>query len=91
MKLTMHLMRMPWLPVSPRPPDAPYTQLLADAGYDVQRYLQTGTPDVNVVNAADLVIISRSVSSGSFSGDGATAWNTVTAPMIVVNGVHRSQ
>ena len=49
-------------------PDKPYTQLLADAGYDVQRYLQTGTPDLDVVNAADLVIISRSVNSGSFSG-----------------------
>jgi hypothetical protein len=66
--------------------DKPYTDLLAEAGYDVQRYLQTGTPDLDVVNAADLVIVSRSVSSGSFSGDAATIWNGVTAPMICVNG-----
>ena len=66
--------------------DKPYTDLLAEAGYDVQRYLQTGSPDVNVVNAADLVIVSRSVSSGSFGGDSATIWNGVTAPMICLNG-----
>jgi len=66
--------------------DKPYTDLLAGAGYDVQRYIQTGTPDLDVVNAADLVIISRSVSSGSFSGDAATIWNGVTAPMICLNG-----
>ncbi len=66
--------------------DKGYTDLLKGAGYDVVRYVQTGTPDVNVVNAADLVIVSRSVASGSFQNDAATRWNTVTAPMIVLNG-----
>jgi len=66
--------------------DKGYTDLLKGAGYDVVRYVQTGTPDLDVVNAADLVIISRSVASGSFQNDAATTWNTVTAPMIMLNG-----
>jgi len=55
-------------------------------GYEVTRYLQTGAPDLSVVNNASLVIISRSVASGSFQNDAATIWNSVTAPMINLNG-----
>jgi len=66
--------------------DKGYTDLLKGAGYDVVRYVQTGTPDLDVVNAADLVIVSRSVASSSFQNDAATRWNGVTAPMIVLNG-----
>jgi hypothetical protein len=68
-------------------PDKGYTDLLKDAGYAVVRYVQTGTPDVNMLNTASLVIISRSVASGSFNTAAATRWNTqITAPMIVTNG-----
>lgn len=67
-------------------PDAPYTQMLADAGYDVTRFITTGTPDVNVLEAADLVIISRSVNSGDYANDAATIWNNVRTPMIITGG-----
>jgi hypothetical protein len=68
-------------------PDKAYTDLLTANGYDVTRYITTKTPDPNVLNAADLVIIGRSVDSGNYSGDAATAWNTqITAPMIITGG-----
>ena len=68
-------------------PDKGYTDLLKANGYDVTRYIQTGTPDVNVLNAADLVIVSRSVASGSYQNAAATRWNTtVSAPMMILNG-----
>jgi len=65
-------------------PDKGYTDLLKANGYDVTRYIQTGTPDVNVLNAADLVIVSRSVAPSSFQNAAATAWNGISAPMIIV-------
>jgi hypothetical protein len=67
-------------------PDKAYTDLLIANGYDVARYVTTKTPDVNMLNAADLVIISRSVDSGNYSTTGATAWNGVSAPMIITGG-----
>ena len=68
-------------------PDKGYTDLLKAAGYNVVRYITTGTPDVNMLNAADLVIIGRSAASGHYQNDAATAWNaTVTAPMIITCG-----
>jgi hypothetical protein len=68
-------------------PDKGYTDLLGNAGYNVVRYVQTGTPDVNQVNKADLVIVSRSVASTSFQNAAATTWNTgVTAPTIIMSG-----
>jgi hypothetical protein len=67
--------------------DKPYTDLLKANGYNVVRYVQTGTPDLSLVNAADLVILGRSVSSGSFQNDAASIWNAqVTAPMLITNG-----
>jgi len=68
-------------------PDKGYTDLLKANGYDVTRYIQTGTPDVNVLNAADLVIVSRSVASGSYQNAAATRWNTtISAPVMILNG-----
>jgi len=68
-------------------PDKGYTDLLKANGYNVTRYITTGTPDVSVLNAADLVIIGRSAASGHYQNDAATAWNaTVTAPMIITCG-----
>jgi len=67
-------------------PDKPYTDLLKANGYEVTRYISTATPDPAVLNAADLVIISRSVASSGYQNAGATAWNNIAAPMIIVNG-----
>jgi hypothetical protein len=69
-------------------PDAAYTALLRTNGYDVTRFLTSGTPDTNVLNTFDLVIISRSVPSGDYQDPAETlAWNTrLTAPTIVMSG-----
>jgi len=68
-------------------PDKGYTDLLKFNGYNVMRYITTGTPDVSVLNAADLVIIGRSAASSHYQNDAATTWNaTVTAPMIITCG-----
>jgi hypothetical protein len=67
-------------------PDIGYTDLLKANGYEVVRILTSGTPDVELLNTMDLVIISRTASSGDYSGDGASLWNSVTAPMINLNG-----
>ncbi|MFH1717834.1 MAG: sugar-binding protein [Planctomycetota bacterium] len=66
--------------------DKGYTDLLTANGYNVTRYITTSTPDAEVLNAADLVIISRAVSSGGYSNDGATAWNNISAPMMIMGG-----
>ena len=67
-------------------PDIDYTNLLKAQGYNVVRVLTSGTPDVEFLNTMDLVIISRTASSGHYGGDGATLWNSITAPMINLNG-----
>jgi len=66
--------------------DKGYTDLLTANGYDVVRYVTTKTPDVEFLNTADLVMISRSVDSGNYSTTGASLWNSVTAPMIITGG-----
>jgi len=66
--------------------DKGYTDLLTANGYNVTRYITSSTPDPEVLNAADLVIISRAVASGGYSNDGATAWNNISAPMIIMGG-----
>jgi hypothetical protein len=67
-------------------PDIGYTDLLKANGYDVTRVLTSQDPDVEYLNTFDLVIISRTASSGHYSGTGATLWNSITAPMINLNG-----
>lgn len=68
-------------------PDAGYTQLLRANGHNITRYVSTGTPDTNLLNAADLVIVSRSVLSNTYENDAETgAWHGITAPMIVMAG-----
>jgi len=67
--------------------DIGYTDALKAAGHTVTRILTSGTPDVEALNGYDLVIISRSVSSGGYStGANADAWNSVTSPMLVLGG-----
>lgn len=68
-------------------PDAGYTQLLRENGYNVTRVLTTSTPNVAQLNAADLVIISRSVPSSNYQDDAATAaWNGIKAPSMILGG-----
>jgi len=67
--------------------DIGYTDALKAAGHTVTRILTSGSPDVELLNTFDLVIISRSVSSGGYSsGDSADAWNSVSSPMLVLGG-----
>jgi hypothetical protein len=66
-------------------PDKGYTDLLKANGYALVRYLQTGTPDLAVINASSLVIASRSLASSSFQNAAADTWNGVTAPMMILN------
>jgi hypothetical protein len=68
-------------------PDAGYTQLLRDNGYNVTRVVTSATPNVALLNSADLVIISRSVPSGNYQDDAATAaWNGIKAPTMILGG-----
>lgn len=68
-------------------PDAGYTQLLQAHGHTVTRVVSSGAPDLAVLNAAQLVIISRSVPSGDYQDDPETAaWNGITAPTMILGG-----
>jgi len=67
-------------------PDIEYTDLLKAQGYNVVRVVTSQTPDVEFLNTMDLVIISRTASSGHYGGSGASLWNSVTAPMMNLNG-----
>ncbi len=67
-------------------PDIGYTNLLAANGHTVTRIVQSGTPNAALLNSFDLIIVGRSVASGSFQGAGATAWNALTAPTIMMSG-----
>jgi len=66
--------------------DIGYTDLLKGAGYNVLRYVTGKNPDAAILNAADLVMTSRSVNSGDYSKDAATRWNGISAPMIITGG-----
>ena len=68
-------------------PDKGFTDLLRNAGHNVTRVLTTGTPNLAQLNAADLVIVSRSVPSGDYQTDQESRdWNSVTAPMMILGG-----
>lgn len=68
-------------------PDVGYTQLLAANGHTVTRVVSSDIPNAALLNAADLVIISRSVPSGNYELDAETAaWNGITAPTIILGG-----
>jgi hypothetical protein len=67
--------------------DVEYTRLLEGAGHAVTRFRTSGTPDTNVLNTFDLVIISRSVPSGDYETAAETAaWNGITAPTMILGG-----
>ena len=68
-------------------PDVGYTQLLAANGHTVTRVVSSDLPNATLLNAADLVIISRSVPSGHYELDAETAaWNGITAPVMILGG-----
>lgn len=68
-------------------PDVEYTRLLAAAGHQVTRYVTTATPDTNLLNTFDIVIISRSVPSGNYQTAASTAlWHGLTKPTILMGG-----
>jgi hypothetical protein len=70
-----------------RAPDAGYTDLLKNAGHTVTRVVSSDLPNAAQLNAADLVIISRSVPSAHYELDAETAaWNGITAPTIILGG-----
>jgi hypothetical protein len=68
-------------------PDVGYTQLLAANGHTVTRMVTLDNAGLSAatLNAADLVILSRSVPSGHYQTDAETAfWNGITAPTLVL-------
>lgn len=68
-------------------PDVGYTDLLESAGHNVTRFVSSGTPDTSVLNAFDLVVISRSVPSDHYQDSPETAaWNGLTAPTMILGG-----
>jgi uncharacterized surface protein with fasciclin (FAS1) repeats len=67
-------------------PDVGYTDLLRDAGHQVTRIVTSNNPNRSILNRFDLVIISRSVPSGHYQNEGATRWNAVETPIIVMGG-----
>ena len=68
-------------------PDAAYTRLLTANGHTVTRVVSSDLPNAATLNAADLVIISRSVPSGHYELDPETAaWNGITAPTMLLGG-----
>lgn len=68
-------------------PDVAYTDLLKANGHNVTRVLTSGTPDAALLNAFDLVVISRSAPSGDYQDPPETAaWNGLTAPTMILGG-----
>jgi hypothetical protein len=72
-------------------PDKGYTDLLAANGHTVSRFVTHDSPtpaDLATLNAADLVIVGRSVASGHYQqADETLFWNTaITKPLIHMGG-----
>jgi hypothetical protein len=75
----------------PSPDDSGWTDLLSAQGHTVIRkvlkiFLSPST-DLDELNAADLVIVSRDTNSGNYATDQAEVdtWNSVTSPMILAS------
>jgi hypothetical protein len=72
------------------PDDHQWVEWLESEGFslDVQRsnWTELDAAKISTLNAADLIIISRSANSGSYDETGeATQWNSITTPMISTN------
>ncbi|MGI8605484.1 MAG: PEP-CTERM sorting domain-containing protein [Verrucomicrobiales bacterium] len=73
-------------------PDEGFITLLSSAGHTVTRFNPSNTTplnaaDIAALNASDLLIIGRSIGSGSFDSAAETLpWNTlITKPLLVTN------
>ncbi|MFB0555779.1 MAG: hypothetical protein ACETWQ_20930, partial [Phycisphaerae bacterium] len=70
------------------PADQPWVELLEAQGYTVnldfrnQEGRSLDTAEIDVLNAADLIIISRDTNSGDYTGTMA-AWNSIETPIIM--------
>ncbi len=78
----------------PSPDDVGWTDLLTANGHTVVRRdvrdLDVNPGGVTDLNAADLVIVSRDTNSGNYNNGGAggveaTAWNSLTSPLILMS------
>jgi len=70
--------------------DIGYTDLITASGHQITRIVTSGTPDVALLNAFDLVIISRAVPSGDYQDPPETAaWNGITAPVMLLGATPR--
>jgi hypothetical protein len=70
-------------------PDVEYTRLLRENHYNVRRIVTADNAGVDraVLEAADLVIISRSVPSGHYQDPSETAfWNGLPTPTMILGG-----
>jgi hypothetical protein len=72
------------------PDDHQWVEWVESQGFslDVQRgnWTELDAAKISTLNAADLIIISRSANSGSYDETGeATQWNSITTPMISTN------
>lgn len=67
--------------------DRAYTDLLKANGYNVTRFLTANDVDVTTLPPADLIIISRAVSSAHFQQANETAaWNGISKPVMILGG-----
>ncbi|HDS06614.1 MAG TPA: hypothetical protein ENO05_03215 [Bacteroides sp.] len=63
-------------------------EFLVRQGFDVTKFYPgalsaAGQDTIDMLNAADLIIVGRSPNSGDFDGDDKPAWNNLTAPLII--------
>jgi hypothetical protein len=66
-------------------PDFGYTQVLATNGHKVTPIVCSGTPNIDLLNSFDLIMISRSVPSADFQDPTASlGWNSIAAPVIIM-------
>ena len=67
-------------------PDVAYTNFLTANGHTVTRIVATAAPNVATLSGYDLVIIGRSNISANFqTNESANAWNSITAPTIIMS------
>ena len=82
---TANAANITWVNASSSTPDANYKPFLEDAGHTVTGMAVSNTPDagqIATLNAADLIIVDGSRTSGSAGS--ASTWNSLTAPLIMM-------
>ncbi len=90
---SVHAITIVWVsdnktPTDGVPADQPWVDLLEAQGYTVnldfrnQEGRSLDAAEIEVLNAADLIIISRDTNSGDYTG-AMDAWNSITRPIIM--------